>query len=88
MDNDKIKEVALNKYRDSEFRVPNAYCFIEGAEWLRSQPLSERLNDDDIKKIRAFHNGETIGELDFIELISARRILENLFGKELFKDVD
>lgn len=69
-------------------RVPNAYCFIEGAEWLQSQPLSEKLSDAEIQKIRAFYKGETFGELDFIELASTRRIFENLFGKELFKDLD
>lgn len=88
MEKKKIRTVALEKYNDSEMRVPNAYCFIEGAEWLQSQPLSEKLSDAEIQKIRAFYKGETFGELDFIELASTRRIFENLFGKELFKDLD
>lgn len=88
MEKDKIREVALKKYDDSEFRIPNAYCFIEGAEWLQSQPLSERLTEDEKAKIRALYNGETFGELDFIELISTRRIFKNLFGSELFEGED
>ena len=26
-------EKAAERYKDSDFRVPNMYCFIEGAEW-------------------------------------------------------
>ncbi len=88
MEKEKIRTVALEMYNDSEMRVPNAYCFIEGAEWMQSQPLSEKLSEAEIQKIRAFYKGETFGELDFIELASTRRIFENLFGKELFKDLD
>lgn len=86
MEKEKIREVALKKYDDSEFRIPNAYCFIEGAEWLQSRPLAERLTDDEKAKIRALYNGETFGELDFIELVSTRRIFKNLFGPELFEE--
>ncbi len=88
MEKEKIRTVALEMYNDSEMRVPNAYCFIEGAEWMQSQPLSEKLSEAEIQKIRAFYKGETFGELDFIELASTRRIFENLFGKVLFKDLD
>ncbi len=86
MDKEKIREVALEKYNDSEFRIPNAYCFIEGTEWFQSQPLADRLTEKEKEKIRAFYNGETFGELDFIELASTRRILKNLFGSELFEE--
>lgn len=86
MEKEKIREVALKRYDDSEFRIPNAYCFIEGAEWLQSRPLAERLTDDEKAKIRALYNGETFGELDFIELVSTRRIFKNLFGPELFEE--
>lgn len=86
MEKEKIREVALKRYDDSEFRIPNAYCFIEGAEWLQSRPLAERLTDDERAKIRALYNGETFGELDFIELVSTRRIFKNLFGPELFEE--
>lgn len=88
MEKEKIMEVALEKYKDSEFRSPNAYCFIEGAEWLQSRPLAERLTDDEKAKIRALYNGETFGELDFIELVSTRRIFKVLFGPELFEGED
>lgn len=37
-------------------------------------------------KAIAFYNGDTFGELDFIELVSSRRILKSLFGAELFEN--
>lgn len=86
MEKEKIREVALEKYKDSDFRTPNACCFIAGAEWLQSRPLAERLTDDEKAKIRALYNGETFGELDFIEFVSTRRIFKNLFGPELFEE--
>lgn len=30
---EEIRQVAAYKYKDSDFRVPNMYCFIEGAQW-------------------------------------------------------
>lgn len=35
---EEIKAVASEKYKDSDFRVPNMYCFIEGAEWADRNP--------------------------------------------------
>lgn len=36
---DDILKVAAERYKDSDFRVPNMYCFIEGAEWADTNPL-------------------------------------------------
>lgn len=55
-----------------------------GAKDTMSLPLADRLTDSEREKIRAFYNGDTFGELDFIELISCRRVLESIFGKEIF----
>lgn len=63
--------------------ILRTHCIVS-----KDAPLAERLTDAEKKKIIGFYNGETFGELDFIELISTRRILTNLFGSELFKDDD
>lgn len=61
-------------------------AFKAGEEFCRTLPLAERLRPEEIKKIRGLYNGETFGELDFLEIISCRRIFENLFGKEMFRE--
>lgn len=33
-----IEAAASERYKDSEFRVPNMFCFIEGAEWADKNP--------------------------------------------------
>lgn len=35
---EQIQAAASERYKDSEFRVPNMYCFIEGAEWADRVP--------------------------------------------------
>lgn len=46
--------------------------FIKGAEWLQSQPLSERLTDKEKEKLTPAN----------------RYILEQIFGKEMFENKD
>ena len=36
-----IRKEAAERYKDSDFRVPNMYCFIEGAEWADKNPCPE-----------------------------------------------
>lgn len=59
-------------------------AFCDGTDWLMKEPLSERLTEAEKEKIRAFYNGDTFGELDFIEIASTRRVLKSIFGKTLF----
>lgn len=35
---DEFRQAASDKYKDSDFRVPNMYCFIEGAQWADANP--------------------------------------------------
>lgn len=51
-------------------------AFIDGAAHVLSLPLAERLREEEKKKVKAFYNGDTFGELDFIEVVSCRRILK------------
>ena len=38
---EEIHNEAAKRYKDSDFRVPNMYCFIEGAEWADKNPCPE-----------------------------------------------
>ena len=61
-------------------------AYLQGAKDILSLPLCERLTEEEKVKIRGFYNGETFGELDFLELISCRRILASLLGSDFFKE--
>ena len=49
--------------------------------------LSHRFYLADKEKAKAFYNGDTFGELDFLEIISCRRVLKSLFP-EIAKEVE
>ncbi len=61
-------------------------AFIAGARWLLSQPLFDRLTDEESEKIRRIYNGDFFGDCDFIEMASTRSIFQDLFGSECFYD--
>lgn len=63
-------------------------AYLQGAKDFLSLSMCERLTEEGKVEIRGFYNGETFGELDFIELVSCRRILASLFGSEFFKKGD
>lgn len=94
MDKETIRTVALDKYNDSEFRIPNAYCFIEGAEWLQSLPLTERLTKEEKGKIKDLYkeskqNYQIASNIDKQAAYYAQGkidAIELVFGKELLTD--
>lgn len=47
---EEIRNVAAEKYRKSDFRTPNMFCFIEGAEWADANPLKgwNKFSDDNM----------------------------------------
>lgn len=49
---EEIRNEAAERYKDSEYRVPNMYCFIEGAEWADANPLKgwNRFSDENMPK--------------------------------------
>lgn len=49
---EEIRKEAAERYKDSDFRVPNMYCFIEGAEWADKNPLKSwnKFGNDKIPK--------------------------------------
>lgn len=52
--------------------------FKAGADWLMTQPLADRLTDEEKEKIRALYN-EYRAHVFHIEM-------EGIFGKDLFND--
>lgn len=86
MDKETIKEIALEKYKDSDFRTPNAFCFTEGAEWLLQQPLQDRLTNADKKEIASWINDITLLMPDNRHVTMLQIGAKSLFGKDLFND--
>ena len=45
---EEIRKEAAERYKDSDFRVLNMYCFIEGVEWADKNPLKgwNKFSDD------------------------------------------
>ncbi len=92
-----IEEMAQQAINDNNYFMSdpsNPEIVDRGLEQMRacklvinhifSLPLADRLTDKEREKVKAFYNGNTFGELDFIELISCRRVLESIFGSDLF----
>lgn len=48
---EEIEEAAKDIFKDSEYPVPNIYCFIKGAEWADRNPSPEwhKFTDSDCK---------------------------------------
>lgn len=84
MDKETIRNVALEKYDDSEFRVPNAYCFIEGAEWLLSRPLADRLTDNEKEKIKTIYFRSVYSVADVQSNFTEKCLIDAIFGTDLF----
>ena len=70
-------------------------AFVEGAEWLMLQPLSDRLTNEEKEDYRRKYN-ELLGEQKkarqerdtfYGNILSAQRgIMEFIFGEEFFKE--
>lgn len=89
MDKDKLDKAAKQhaEKKCEQGAVSSIRCaanFKDGANWLLSQPLDDRLTAEEAEKIRKIYNGDGFGELDFIELVSTRRIFHRIFGTEFF----
>ena len=79
----------LEEYGDevSDIEIDNSEeCFIGGANYVLSLPLSQRLTDEERERIKAKHNACRIAqtECDCLDYEIAADMLEEIFGKELF----
>lgn len=86
MDKELVRNIALEKYKDSDFRTPNAFCFTEGAEWLMQQPLKDRLTEADKKEIANWINDIAFFMPDKRSVTMLKIGAKSLFGKDLFND--
>ena len=43
---DQIIQAASEMFKDSEMRVPNMYCFKQGAEWADSHPVWRKCEEE------------------------------------------
>lgn len=87
MDKEKLNKAAEDEAHSNYNVCCNDYKggFIKGAEWLLSQPLCERLTEEEKEKIKAIYNRKTIQTMDDINKKFTEECLwEAIFEKELF----
>lgn len=93
MNREELNKVVHERFKDSDFRTPNMYCFIQGAEWLQSQPLSDRLTEEEKEKINNLceeiwsmnDNVARYGENVVNWLIRIETKFQRIFGTEPLK---
>ena len=80
MERQKLNEAAweyhkANRYEDNPYRADIMDAFGNGASWLMTQPLADRLTDEEKEKIRAeYRQG----------FYPQRNLLIAIFGYDLF----
>lgn len=90
---DKIKlHNAANKDHINHPCQHHTYIFKHGAEWLLTQPLSERLTEEEKEKITDMYNNmESFRKCSTNPImiglfLSLQITVENIFGTDLFND--
>ena len=63
-------------------------CFVSGAAALMQLPLASRLTAEEKERVRTRYNAAKIGatEFDSPECADLMDILEDIFGKDFFKE--
>lgn len=59
--------------------------FRAGAEWLMGQPLSERLTEDERKRIRGMYADLIPLKGHMAGIVGQMMLLDKIFGKEMFE---
>ena len=85
MDADKLNEAAediANRYGFNDFDKDSVdFGFKAGADWVLSQPLADRLTDEEKEKIKSLYKWATECTDDNEEAAVTQTVLENIFGK-------
>lgn len=68
--------------------VASAYAFEEGAGYIFSLPLRDRLTAEEKERVRTKYNAAKIGatEFDSPECADLMDMLEDIFGADFFKE--
>ena len=88
MDKDKLNEAAVDgwvKYTPTVSLFNNIFtdAFKLGVKWLMTQPLSDRLTDEEKEAINGYYNNQGFNR--FTREI-ADCLLVSIFGEDLFKE--
>ena len=102
MDADKLNEAAEKYFKEESAFRPPCLCkgfvfdaFLAGAQWLMTQPLADRLTEEEKEKHKATYNRlvalqkEALKDHDdFTVNITAAQLgtFTQIFGKELFNE--
>ena len=93
MNRDQIIAVASKKYENDEFRTPNMYCFIEGAEFMQKQPLAEKMTDDERAFILMVYNDamnetKSINKATSAAAYAKISLLRSIFTPQMFDNAE
>lgn len=92
MENDKLEKAAKREAYDNYDRSYNDRRdgFIKGAEWLMSQPLSERLTEEEREKIKGYLTSAMFvyASGSHASLEGLRDMFFDIFGKEMFENIE
>ena len=94
MDKDKLNEAAEEYMKTAPIEAVSPYydedmveMFKGGVNWLLSQPLTDRLTDEEKERIKAKYNElKSLNSITNEMFADDTAILEWLFGKELFNE--
>lgn len=90
MDKEKLKDAALahcddfTNYITTVLDVIRAFC--GGAEWLMSQPLADRLTDEEKERIKSIYRDLIPLKGHMVGIVGKMMLLEQIFGKEMFNE--
>ena len=70
---DEVSDIEIDNYEE---------CFIGGANYVLSLPLSQRLTNEERERVRTMYN--SLYTSGYISACGFRLELESIFGKELF----
>lgn len=93
MTRDEIIAVASKKYENDEFRTPNMYCFIEGAEYMQKQPLDKKLTDDErnfifMEYATAMKDTKSISKTKSAAAYEKISLLRSIFTPQMFDNAE
>lgn len=60
-------------------------AFVQGAEWLQSQPIADRLTEEEREKIKEMYADLIPLKGHMAGIVGQMILLEKIFGKEMFE---
>ena len=93
MGRDKLNDAAEKYFKEESAFRPPCLCkgfvldaFLAGALWLMTQPLADRLTDEEKERIKAIYFRNVYSVADVQSNFTEKCLIDAIFGKELFNE--